>query len=731
MTSKRLSMFTIFCASLVLLSSCVNVLPISKVNALPNTIMSVEPQRNGVNPSDIFQIDVNITDVEFLYGFEFKIFYNMYVLTALDLEPGPASNNGPGFFFSNETGQGWKVWKWQLDNSDLYGNGTGIVWLSLTRPLSVLEGLSGSGRLGRITFSADNLGVSALTFALDILGDQLAQPIDHTIREGMVVVGYPPAASFTYSPANPPIGDNVTFDASTSTGFDGSTAQGLVANWEFGDGTNGTGIVTTHTYSAAGTYTANLTVIDPINRTAFTTDSIAVTSIPPTLLLAPDFGPAGTTVHVDASGFKPLSLIVLSFDDMQLTEILTDAGGKFTANISIPLSEGGRHFIKAWYDNRTAFAQVPFTVVDMTPLDVNVDVGAIHFRGEIAEFYVDTTFNGKLVDADIKSAILYYSDGAKSFNLTANIAHIATGLYRIPYTIPSNPTEAPIGTYVLVVEAQYFPDPSLVNEFADCAGASFKSFLLSGQLTGWDNLLISINGAIGTINTNVGLITVDLSSINAKISSIQGDVTTITTDIGTIQTDTSNIDARITAMDGDVATIKTAIQSINGNITSIKGNLATIQTTVGSIKTTVEGWSGTVTSITRPEGIFKMLSLTTSNFVGSPVYSDNLFTLTLSGDGGTQGITNIVLPKQLLQSIGSSVDKVAMTINDQATVFTYKEGPSAYVLHVTYTHSTATIKVYLTGAITTPFPLSTIIIIAIAVTVAAAIIFYVWRRRKP
>jgi len=816
--SKCLNVFLVCSVSLFLILGSVNILPITDVNAIiiSTTVISVQPPRIGANLGDIFQVDVNITDVDYLYGYEFRLFYNVYVLTALDLEPTAVSTNGPGFFFTNATGQGWKVWKYEIRNDDPYGNGTGYVWLAVTRPLSVKTGLSGSGRLARITFSADYLGISPLTFDLHVLGDPIGS-IEHGVSEGMVVVGSPPLASFTYLPANPLVGENVTFDASTSTGFDGSTPQGLIAYWDFGDGTNGTGIITTHAYSAQGTYTANLTVTDPINRTEFTTASFKVSSIG--LRLTPDFGPAGTTVEISATGFRPLSQIVLSFDDMQLGEILANAGGNFTATITVPLSERGQHFIKAWYDNRTAFAEVSFKVVDVTPLNVNVDVGAIHFRGEIAEFYVGTTFNGKFVDADINNATLCYREGTQSFNLTASVEHITTGLYRIPFTIPANPTDAPTGTYVLVVEGHY------ATEFVNSAGASFKSFLLSETLTGWNNLLVNINGTVGTIKTDIGLIKVklddinttltglittsageilaridsnvgeiytkldtinatltgliadnqgqilakidtavgtlnasldaidaklvsidgrtavinstlgsvriDIGAINAKIAGIQGNITTITTDIGTIQADISDIEARITAIDGNVATVQTAIQTINGTITAIKGNIATIQTDVGAIETTLEGWSGTVSSITTPDGTFKILTLTTSTLVGSPTLSDHVFVLAVSGDVGTKGTTNIVLPKQLLQSIGSSIDKVSVTINDQAAVFTYKEGPSAYVLQVTYTHSTVTIKVYLSGIPPTPLPLSTIIATVIAGMVAAGIILYMLKRRRP
>ena len=69
----------------------------------------------------------------------------------------------------------------------------------------------------------------------------------------------PPVALFTYSPQNPVIGEEITFDASDSYDPDGEIVS---YEWDFGDDSTGNGEVVTHAYSSADAYTVTLTVTD-------------------------------------------------------------------------------------------------------------------------------------------------------------------------------------------------------------------------------------------------------------------------------------------------------------------------------------------------------------------------------------------------------------------------------------------------------------------------------------
>jgi hypothetical protein len=78
-------------------------------------------------------------------------------------------------------------------------------------------------------------------------------------------------------------GTMVTFDASGSTDNTGI----IDYLWNFGDGTSGTGVTTTHSYENSGNYTATLVVEDAAGNTA--TNHIAVTVQTQTLATIPEF----------------------------------------------------------------------------------------------------------------------------------------------------------------------------------------------------------------------------------------------------------------------------------------------------------------------------------------------------------------------------------------------------------------------------------------------------------
>ncbi len=87
----------------------------------------------------------------------------------------------------------------------------------------------------------------------------------------------PPVAEFTFTPQFPVTNETVTFDGSSS--FDPDGDQIVSFDWNFGDGTSGTGSVVSHTFLLPGAFVVTLTVTDGHGFTSSATRLVTVTSI--------------------------------------------------------------------------------------------------------------------------------------------------------------------------------------------------------------------------------------------------------------------------------------------------------------------------------------------------------------------------------------------------------------------------------------------------------------------
>ena len=106
-------------------------------------------------------------------------------------------------------------------------------------------------------------------------GSQVGVPLVINFSVGTEVIIGAPNAVIAATPTNGDFPLNVSFDGSGSTDDSGSIAS---YNWAFGDGTNGTGIATGHTYTSAGTYSAVLTVTDGAGLSDTASLTITVTN---------------------------------------------------------------------------------------------------------------------------------------------------------------------------------------------------------------------------------------------------------------------------------------------------------------------------------------------------------------------------------------------------------------------------------------------------------------------
>ncbi|MGQ0734446.1 MAG: PKD domain-containing protein [Acidobacteriota bacterium] len=121
-------------------------------------------------------------------------------------------------------------------------------------------------------------------------------------------------ASFTFSPTQPGIGQEIFFNASASRPTNASF------RWIFGDGNSGFGVAPTHRYAQAGTYTVTLVVTNEFGQTATTTRTVIVSPTSAQVVASFTFSPTtpglDQDVFFNASGSTPVTgTFVWNFGD--------------------------------------------------------------------------------------------------------------------------------------------------------------------------------------------------------------------------------------------------------------------------------------------------------------------------------------------------------------------------------------------------------------------------------
>ncbi len=173
------------------------------------------------------------------------------------------------------------------------------------------------------------------------------------LTPGQVAAHY--AARTGAVPNQPPIASfndasnelSASFDGSPSTDPDGTIVSYA---WNFGDGSNGTGLTTTHNYAAAGTYPVTLTVTDDDGEEDSVTRNVVITATPnqppnaaftsSTSDLTASFNGSGST---DSDG--TITAYAWDFDDGETGTGATttheyDAAGTYSVTLTVTDNDG-------------------------------------------------------------------------------------------------------------------------------------------------------------------------------------------------------------------------------------------------------------------------------------------------------------------------------------------------------------------------------------------------------
>ncbi len=273
---KGLSLAFLIVASIVFMK-----LPAGSSADLP--IVTLDPPITHVDVGESFFVNIAVTNVLRLYSWQIFIEFDPAVLQFV--------NATEGDFLSASAPEGtWTVAP-AIDNTA--GNAL-FGWAIQGGYI----GPSGSGWLGSMEWTVSAAGESVLNITNSLTklieyrapppppGETVMKLIPHARENGFFTnLVAPPHAEFSFAPAVPGVGQEITFNASASYAVAPQTVTQL--EWDFGD--NVTQVfardvnltyTTTHTYSEAGIYDVSLIVFDDTPASELVQSMFGTTEMP-------------------------------------------------------------------------------------------------------------------------------------------------------------------------------------------------------------------------------------------------------------------------------------------------------------------------------------------------------------------------------------------------------------------------------------------------------------------
>lgn len=172
---------------------------------------------------------------------------------------------------------------------------------SCTYAWTMGDGTSKTGQVVTHTFTAP--GSYTVRLTVTDPGGQLASK-STVVQVGSALL---PTASFTFSPTEPGVSQDIFFNATASTAAQGRRIA--FYEWDFGSGRTADGVTTVKRYDTAGTYVVTLKVTDDVGSTATTSQTVEVKTSPTAGILAsytysPTSPQVGRAIQFNASASR-------------------------------------------------------------------------------------------------------------------------------------------------------------------------------------------------------------------------------------------------------------------------------------------------------------------------------------------------------------------------------------------------------------------------------------------
>jgi hypothetical protein len=149
---------------------------ISSAKSTPTTSIYVDPETYEVaGVEQTFTINITVTEVTDLWGWEFKLFYSSTHLNSTNIGEGPFLKTAGATFF------------WEVNRTDNYNATHGYIHIFciLTH---VIPGANGNGVIGNVTFKSKALGSSILDLTGTKLKNSKGEYMPHETRDGTIIV---------------------------------------------------------------------------------------------------------------------------------------------------------------------------------------------------------------------------------------------------------------------------------------------------------------------------------------------------------------------------------------------------------------------------------------------------------------------------------------------------------------------------------------------------------------